>query len=253
MRLSIIVPAYNEEKLLGACLKSVREAVAFLGGRLAGDPGPVRGRPSFEAELIVCDNNSTDATGRIAREGGAAVVFEPVNLISRSRDTGAGAATGDWLLFIDADSRLSAGTLAAVLEAAREGKVVGGGCLIAFDRCPWWGKLLIESWNGLSRAFDLAAGSLVFCRADAFRAVGGFPADIAAGEELALSRALKAWGKAHGLGFTVLTGHRHVSSGRKFALYSPREFLEVGLAMSLNPRRAMHDPSLDRMHYDGRR
>ena len=91
MKNSIIVPALNEEKMLASSLAAIREeAKAFEG--------------VADWELIVCDNNSTDRTAEIARAAGAHVVFEPVNQISRARNRGASVATGDWLIFIDADS-----------------------------------------------------------------------------------------------------------------------------------------------------
>ena len=65
----------------------------------------------WDFELIVCDNNSTDRTAEIARAAGATVVFEPVNQIARARNSGAAAATGDWLIFVDADSHPSADCL----------------------------------------------------------------------------------------------------------------------------------------------
>lgn len=241
MKLSVIVPAYNEEKLLGACLADAREALALCAG------------PDLAWEIIVCDNASSDSTARIAREAGAKVVFEPLRRISVARDTGAAAASGDWLLFIDADSRLSARTLEAVLRAMRSARFAGGGCLIDFDRKPWWGALLLGAWNLLSRTLRLAAGSLVFCRADAFRESGGFPPELAAGEELGLSKALKAWGRARGLGFTVLSETRHSSSGRKFHLYSFPEMLAIGLRLALSPSRGMRDTRVNRQLYDGRR
>ena len=75
MKVSVVVPAFNEERLLGDSLRAIREAMK-----------------AFEdAELIVCDNNSTDRTAEIARAAGAKVVFEPVNQISRAqRRCGAG-------------------------------------------------------------------------------------------------------------------------------------------------------------------
>jgi len=241
VKLSIIIPAFNEEKLLGACLASVRQARAGCG------------RPDFSCEVIVCDNNSSDATAGIARAAGAKVVFEPVNRISRSRNAGAAAASGDWLLFIDADSRLSAATLRAMLRAAESGRYAGGGSLIDFDRKPWWGGLLLGFWTLLSRNLKWAAGSFVFCRADAFRETGGFPPDLAAGEELALSRSLKRWGRERGLGFSVLTEAPHVSSGRKFYLYRPRELLRILLEMAKSPRQSLRDPGINKQLYDGRR
>ena len=80
-------------------------------------------------ELIVCDNNSTDRTVEIARAAGAQVVFEPHNQISRARNRGAGAATGEWLLFVDADSTPSRELFEDLREAIEGGRVLGGGRL----------------------------------------------------------------------------------------------------------------------------
>ena len=92
MKISIVVPAFNEEQLLPASLKAISDASAAFT------------EAGWTTELIVCDNNSTDRTAEIAAAAGAIVVFEPVNQISRARNAGAARATGDWLLFIDADS-----------------------------------------------------------------------------------------------------------------------------------------------------
>jgi glycosyltransferase involved in cell wall biosynthesis len=241
LKLSIIIPAYNEERLLAGCLASVRAALAGCG------------RPDLPCEVIVCDNASTDGTARIAREAGAAVVQERVRRISCARNAGAAAASGDWLLFIDADSRLSAASLVAMIEAAQGGRIAGGGAIIDFDRKPWWGALLVSLWSFLSRTCRWAAGSFVFCRADAFREVGGFPPELAAGEEVGLSQRLKHWGKERGLGFIILSKALHVSSGRKFDLYSPREFLSILLKMAMSPRRSLRDTAIHKQLYDGRR
>jgi len=84
VKISVIVPAFNEEKLLGASLAGIQAASrAFT-------------RLAWEFELIVCDNNSADQTAAIARAAGATVIFEPFNQIARARNTGASArgATG---------------------------------------------------------------------------------------------------------------------------------------------------------------
>lgn len=91
MKLSVLIPAFNEEKRIGTCIRSVHAALS------------ANARPELQTEIIVADNNSKDATPQIARQEGAHVVFEPVNQISRARNPGARAATGDWLLFLDAD------------------------------------------------------------------------------------------------------------------------------------------------------
>lgn len=92
MHLSIIIPAFNEERLIEQCLQSVYASLA------------TNSQPGFTSEIIVVDNNSTDNTANLARQAGARVVFEPVNQIGRARNAGAAEATGDWLLFVDADS-----------------------------------------------------------------------------------------------------------------------------------------------------
>src|SRR5437868_3487634 len=93
LKISFVIPAFNEERLLGDTLRHVRTASAAFQDR------------GWETETVVCDNNSKDATGEIARRAGAIVVFEAVNRIGGARNRGAGAASGDWLLFIDADSK----------------------------------------------------------------------------------------------------------------------------------------------------
>ena len=57
--------------------------------------------------MLVCDNNSTDHTGEIAEAAGARVVFEKHNQISRARNAPGNAAKGEWIIFIDADSKPS--------------------------------------------------------------------------------------------------------------------------------------------------
>jgi glycosyltransferase involved in cell wall biosynthesis len=239
MKLSIIIPAYNEEKLIGACLVSVRQAA--------------KARGLTDYELIVCDNASTDATAAIAQKAGAKLAREPIRRISRSRNAGAAAAAGDWLLFIDADSILTPTKLEELLAAIKTGRLAGGGSLIDFDAKPWWGALAVRLWTAVSLTMRWAAGSFLFCRADAFREVGGFPPDLAAGEEVGLSQALKAWGKPRGLGFTIITESRHISSGRKFRLYSFREFLVLLWEIAKSPRRNLRDTAVLKPFYDGRR
>src|SRR5437667_4737779 len=87
----------------------------------------------WPAELIVCDNNSTDRTAQIARAAGARVVFEPVNQISRARNAGAAHATGDWLIFVDADSYPSDSLIAEVAEEIETGNCLAGGCTIKLE------------------------------------------------------------------------------------------------------------------------
>lgn len=241
MKISVIIPAFNEERLLGATLGVVRASLdAFM----------ARG---WEIEVIVCDNNSTDHTAEVARDAGARVVFEPINQIARARNCGAAAATGDWLLFIDADSHPSRALLHEVAEAISSGHYVAGGTTLRMMTQHAFARMLSGLWNQLSRFRRLMAGSFIFVEAEAFRAVGGFSSELFAGEELDLSLRLKAYGKRHGRRLVILNRHPMITSGRKLDLYSNRELIRFMLRALFSPRRVMRSREACHPWYDGRR
>jgi glycosyltransferase involved in cell wall biosynthesis len=241
MYLSIIVPAFNEARLITRCLESI--ATSLAQNTTAG----------LTAEVIVVDNNSTDMTAQLAAQAGARVVFEPINQIGRARNAGAAAATGEWLLFLDADSLLSPRLLADILVAIEARTNVGCGSTLAMDGLPWWANGIFHFWRGMSILFGWAAGALIVCRHDAFRAVGGFPQDLYALEEIELSKRLKAWGQPRGLRFPILSAHPLETSSRKVTLYSPREIAAQILRVFLQRRRTLRDKQLLSVWYDGRR
>jgi glycosyltransferase involved in cell wall biosynthesis len=172
LKLSVIVPAFNEERLLPATLASIRTAV-----RAFHDAG-------WSTELIVCDNNSTDRTAKVAAAAGARVVFEPVNQIARARNAGAAAASGDWLLFVDADSHPSPGLLSDVADAIRGGDCIAGGATVTIDSTKRLARAAVVMWNFISRTMRWLAGSFIFCETATFRRVGGFSERLYAAEEL---------------------------------------------------------------------
>lgn len=213
MKISVIVPAFNEEKLIGGTLQSIRAAaMAFT-------------QPGWEFEMIVCDNNSTDRTAELARQAGAKVVFEPVNQIGRARNTGASGAGGDWLIFIDADSQPSAELFADVAATIQTGRCLAGGSTVCLDGRYPVASLITGGWNLLSRIKKWAAGSFIFCEAAAFREVGGFSAELFASEELDLFDRLKSMARQRGKTITILHRHPLVTSARKMHLYTPWEHL----------------------------
>src|SRR5919204_4151316 len=103
--ISFIVPAYNEEAELPSTLAAIRAAASGAA-------------QSFE--IIVVDDASTDATSKIAEQGGARVVSIHRRQIAASRNAGARIARGEYLFFIDADTRINRSHVTkamAVLEA----------------------------------------------------------------------------------------------------------------------------------------
>lgn len=220
VNLSILIPAYNEAVELPATLARVRAAVESVG--------------LSDWELIVCDNNSTDDTAVIASQFGARVVFEPHNQIARARNRAAMAARGDWLLFLDADTRLSPDLLSAAVRAMESAGVAGGGAAVAFAETPPWGaRWLTALWNGISRRFDWAAGCFLFCRRSAWLETGGFDERYYASEEIWFSRRIGRWARRRGQEFRILEGVRAVTSGRKFRWYGPLSLIGHLILLSI--------------------
>ncbi len=177
-----------------------------------------------DAELIVCDNNSTDRTAEIARAAGARVVFEPVNQISRARNAGAAQAGGDWIIFVDADSTPSRELFAEIAELIAGGRCLAGGSTVGYGNSHWSVRVGTALWNGVSRLGRWAAGSLVFCEAAAFREAGGFSEELYASEEIDLFRRLKRLARRDRRTVVILHRHPVRTSDRKLRLYGWREF-----------------------------
>ncbi|MEI6675121.1 MAG: glycosyltransferase [Verrucomicrobiota bacterium] len=241
MRVSVIVPAFNEEQLLADSLAEIRKASAAFSMR------------GWTVELIVCDNNSTDRTAGIASAGGATVVFEPLNQIARARNTGAAAATGDWLLFVDADTHPSRELFDEVAEQILSGRTLAGGATIRMDGEMLAARLSSGLWNLVSRRLNLMAGSFIFVEANAFRSVGGFSHEWFAGEELELSRRLKKLARNTRRRVVILHRHPIKTSARKIHLYTPWELVRLLARVVISGGRSLRNRESTHLWYDGRR
>jgi len=203
---SVIIPAYNEQSLLPATLNALQKAMEAI---------------DITGEVIVADNNSNDGTATIAREHGAVVVFEPMNQISRARNAGAKAARGRYLIFLDADTILSAALLQAALGNLSSGACCGGGAKVVYEgELPGMVRGATELWNRLSVGFGMAAGCFVYCLKEAFDAVGGFSQNVYASEEIWFSWKLRAWGKPRHMDFRIISSPPLITSSRKLKWFS---------------------------------
>ena len=236
MIVSVIVPAFNEERLLAGSLAAIRDAMQVF----------------RDAELVVCDNNSTDRTAEIARAAGAKLVFEPVNQIARARNAGAAAASGDWLVFVDADSYPSRELFEDALIEMRAG-CLAGGATVAFENPDCFVRISIALWNFVSRRARWAAGSFIFCDAAAFREIGGFDQDLYAGEEIYLFKRLKRLARSKRRAIVILDRHPLRTSDRKARLYTKGEHLRFMLKTLLLGRRNLRKRESCYAWYDGRR
>jgi glycosyltransferase involved in cell wall biosynthesis len=198
-RISIIIPAYNEEDYLPATLEAVRAAAEGYGD---------------DVEVVVCDNGSTDGTRDVAERYGAAVVFEPHRQIARARNTGARHSTGDLLIFIDADTSMHPDLVKRVDELLLSGSVIGGGAFAVFDR-HWDAKLVSRLINYCCLLVNRSWGACLYCDRESFRAIGGFDESLYGLEELAFAKALAALGRKAGKDFKVISELTNVTSARR--------------------------------------
>jgi len=242
VKISIIIPAFNEEKLLPATLAAVQESMKSFQLR------------KWPCEIIVCDNNSTDQTAVIATTTGTRVVFEPVNQIGRARNCGAASATGEWLMFVDADSRPTPELFARTGEVIEADTHLAGGCLLTLDQQSAWAKPFEWLWGLASRLNHWAAGSFIFVRREAFEAIGGFDVSLFASEEIDLSIRLNRLARKQGRPkMHIIKTPRMITSGRKLNLYSKGEHLAFILRAALTGGRSLRKLDQCAIWYDGRR
>src|SRR5437899_7287171 len=176
--ISFIVPAYNEEHELSKTLAAIRTAAS-------GAAQPY--------EIIVVDDASTDATPEIASRVGAKVI--PINRrqIAAARNAGGRVAQGEYLFFIDADTRIDRAHVSGGI-AALEGGYAGGSARVAMDGfVPIWGRMLLRGFASVYFGLNLGAGAFLFTTRRNFDVVGGFDEQYFAGEEVYFSLELKSW------------------------------------------------------------
>ncbi len=184
---SIIIPAYNEAAYLPQCLKSAQRQT---GG--------------FKIEIIVADNNSTDQTAAIAEAMGARVVRESRQGVGAARRAGVAAASGDYILNIDADTRLPPNYLEEVFKRFQKCPALAclGGQFVYYD-APWWKNFLRPFVHHLLRLFALLAsggrigpmGNNMVFRKDFYDKTRGFNEALKFGEDIDLCRQLSELGK----------------------------------------------------------
>jgi len=218
---SVIIPAYDEQEWLPATLDALQKAMKEI---------------DMTGQIIVVDNNSRDRTPEIAREHGAIVVFERVNQISRARNAGANAANGRYLIFLDADTIISAALLQKALVNLSSGACCGGGAKVVYEgELPAIVRTVTELWNRSSVKFGMAAGCFIYCLKEAFDAVGGFSQNVYASEEIWFSWKLRAWGKQRHMDFRIIDSPPLLTSSRKLKWFSLFQMFGMFMAFCFFP------------------
>jgi glycosyltransferase involved in cell wall biosynthesis len=182
-RFSVVIPAYNEADFLGSCLDSL----------LAQDF-----RDPYE--IIVVDNNSTDATAEVARSRGVTVVHEPKPGVCSARQRGTNAARGEIVVSTDADTTFGSDWLSRIDRAFRDDPArvaVAGPCRFADP--PWWGRVYTAVLFAVVTLVARLTGRILYVTATniAFRKSEWPGYDTEAtqgGDELGLLRRLRSRG-----------------------------------------------------------
>lgn len=214
LRISVVVPALNEAENVAALLPALR-------------------REGF-AEVVVADGGSGDGTLDQARLGGATTVAcAPGRALQMN--AGAGAATGDVLLFLHADTRLPSGAGVAIREALRPPAVVGGCFRLRFDSPD--PVLSLYGWFSRFDSYWTTFGDqAVFARRTAFEAVRGFPEQPLM-EDVAFRLALRRRGRFVKLKETVTTSARRFQTRGVLRQQALNARLLTAYALGASPER----------------
>jgi len=195
MKLSIVIPAYNEETYIGKCLESIAME-------------KTRGR--FDVEIIVVNNASDDRTGEVARSFSfVKVVDEPRKGLVRARQTGYEASSGELIANVDADTLMPQGWIETVFtEFSTDSKLVAlSGPYIYYDLSTitnwlisFWYRMgqIVSFLNTLitKRSGTMLQGGNFILRRSALVQAGGFNLNFDFyGEDTAIAKQMSSQGK----------------------------------------------------------
>lgn len=190
MKISFVIPAYNEEKYLPACLASLTASIA-------------RNEPLIESEVIVVDNASTDGTGRVAQNfPGVRVVREARKGLTFARQRGFEESEGDVIVYFDADTRVPAKWIPTMLKIFSRNRraVAVSGPYFYFDFPFPLGSIasFIEATLGgfahMLTGHCVAGGNFAVRRV-ALARIGGFDPDVEFYSSVDVAKRLKKIGK----------------------------------------------------------
>ncbi|MDE2766426.1 MAG: glycosyltransferase [Chloroflexota bacterium] len=205
MKITIIIPAFNEAAYLPSTLGSIQAAVERL-----------RAQAPADIEVIVVDNNSTDETAAVAQGMGALVLHEPVQSIARARNTGARHAAGDVLIFVDADVAIPQTLLSAIHAAMNDSDCIGGGVDVEYQPRRFAVRFYLRAWRIIARLTGMVQGAVQFCRSDAFAEIGGYDESAWIGEDVDFYWSLKRFAKASHRTVRLIRSPRVQPSSRRF-------------------------------------
>jgi cellulose synthase/poly-beta-1,6-N-acetylglucosamine synthase-like glycosyltransferase len=229
--ISIIVPAFNVEKSIGACLE------ALLTQTL----------PRDQYEIIVVDDGSTDGTRARAESKNVQVIAQPNRGAGAARNTGAQHARGDLVLFIDADSVPDARWLEKMIAPFADANVAGVSGEKKTRQKNLWARYVQAEYDykydriAAHRHIDFIDSSTAAYRRDVFLANDGFDTTLSEAEDVELSFRLAERGYRMVLTRDAITLHNHPESLGEFLRRKYRYAIWRALVYARFPRKAARD------------
>lgn len=170
MKISVIIPAYNEELRLPRTLAHINKALAVV---------------AWPSEVIVVDNDSQDRTRQVAESFRARLCLEKEHNIAAVRNAGAKNATGNVFIFIDADTLVPETLFQKIVAVLADEKCFGGAVAVEYEEPQRrWMRYYICGWKFWGRAFNMAQGATQFCRKSPFQELEGYNETISVGEDI---------------------------------------------------------------------
>src|ERR1044072_6557258 len=173
MLVSIIIPAYNEEKYIGITLGSIKQAQYLL-----------LNEKGIPAEIIVVDNDSTDSTASIARSFEAKVFHETAHNVAKVRNVGADRARGNILVFVDADVIVPERLLCRIHEVISDGMCLGGAVDTDCQPVKYAVKVYLRLWRLVGKLGGMAQVVTQSCRNDTYASLQEYDETLYMGEDV---------------------------------------------------------------------
>ena len=210
IKFSVVIPAHNEEKYIGRCIRTVISASKYV-------------KPE-RVEIIVVANRCTDRTCAIAKHYGAKVLVNDDKCIAAIRNTGVKAAKGKIVVTIDADSLMTKYSLVEIRERLESGKYIGGGTNPRFERMsPGIAVstmyVLLKLLPVMIKNGGFLSGAMFWFYKHDFEAVNGFDESLVSLEDMDFAVRLKKLGRQKGKKYGTLKRSYITTSSRKFDEY----------------------------------